>query len=233
MTDEDRADPAVRASRDARHFESRQRARRIAGALGLFVLALAAPLVAAPLTGEAGATVGALLGSVLFVGTGAAIWPWEWSSEERRHHELRAIWNAVRGEGEPTPWDRYAAWADADGEHVKLLRIRWTGSSDDPSPISAVVVQQIDADDIAGAAAAMEALREDAAQREVAARDQHFEEMAAAERGAHDEALQRVDQTADAEQREAEQQMLRELAAQEADERKAQAAAVARALRRP
>ena len=69
--------------------------------------------------------------------------------------------------------------------------------------------------------------------REDDARQRHLDEAAAAERKPLDDALRAVDESAAAEQRQAEKRMLQELAEQEAAEREAQAAAIARALRRP
>lgn len=89
---------------------------------------------------------------------------WTWSAQEREHHDLMAIWSEARVDADTgAPWDRHVAWARADGEHVSLLLLRWAGSSDDPSPVSVEVVRRLDADDIAEAAGAMEALREQAA----------------------------------------------------------------------
>ena len=96
-----------------------------------------------------------------------------------------------------------------------------------------VVTRSLDADAIAEAATAMEALREQAARQEDDARQRHLDEAAAAERKPLDDALRAVDESAAAEQRQAEKRMLQELAEQEAAEREAQAAAIARALRRP
>lgn len=67
-------------------------------------------------------------------------------------------------------------------------------SSDDPSPLSVEVVRRLDADDIAEAAGAMEALREQAATMETRARNEHVQALSLAERWAHDEAL-RVSKT--------------------------------------
>ena len=69
--------------------------------------------------------------------------------------------------------------------------------------------------------------------RRTAARQRYLDKAAAAERKPLDDALRAVDESAAAEQRQAEKRMLQELAEQEAAEREAQAAAIARALRRP
>ncbi|MDQ3678055.1 MAG: hypothetical protein M3401_14880 [Actinomycetota bacterium] len=228
----DRTDPEVRAAARVRAFERRQRRTRRAVGVLLGAAAAVSPFIAAPLTGD-GATVGAVLGALLLAGCAAAVWPWSWSPQERRHHELTAIWAEARGDPDTSvPWDRYAAWADADGDHVELVLVRLAGTTDDPSPLSAEVVRRLDPDDVAGAASAMEQLRERATAMETRAREQYLEALTAAERRAHEEALRDVDAAADEHRRQAEEQMRRELAAQEAAERRAQAAAVARALRR-
>jgi len=229
----DRTDPHVRAAERLRAFEQRQRRTRRAAGVLLGGAAAVSPFIAAPLAGEPGATVGAVVGALLLSGCAAAVWPWAWSARERRHHELTAIWAQARGDAETkVPWDRYAAWAGADGHDVELVLLRLSGTADDPSPLSTEVVRRLDPDDVAAAASAMEQLRERATTMETRAREQHVEALSAAERRAHEEALDRVDAAADEHQREAEEQMRRELAAQEAAERRAQAAAVARALRR-
>lgn len=229
----DRSDPDVRATARVRAFERRQRRTRKAAGVLLGGAAAVLPFVAAPLDGD-GATVGAVLGALLLAGCAAAVWPWAWSPQERRHHELTAIWAEARGDTTDTsvPWDRYAAWARADGDHVELVLVRLAGGTDDPAPLSTEVVRRLDPDDVTEAATAMEQLRERATAMEMRAREQHLEALTAAERRAHEEALDHVDAAADEHRRQAEEQMRRELAAQEAAERRAQAAAVARALRR-
>jgi hypothetical protein len=230
----DLSDPAVRAAARVRERERGEAARRTAAGVALVAVALVAPFAAAPVTGDGGATVGAVVGSLLLLGCAVAVWPWEWSAQERRHHELMAIWSEARGvEGEPVPWDRYAAWADAEGERIVLwLLCRRGSASDHPTPVSMEEVRRIDAEDMAEAAGAMEGLREDAAAREAKARERHLEGISAAERRAHEEALRRVEAAADERERRAEEAMRRELAEEEAAERRAQAEAVARALRR-
>ncbi len=241
----DRTDPDVRAAARVRAFEQGQRRTRTAAGVLLGGAAGVSPLVAAPLTGDPGATVGAVVGALLLAGCAAAVWPWAWSTQERRHHELTAIWAQARGDTDTSvPWDRYAAWADADrgeryaawadadGDHVELVLVRLAGITDDPSPLSAEVVRRIDPDDVAGAASAMEQLRERATAMETRAREQYLEARSAAERRAHEEALRHVDAAADEHHRQAEEQMRHELAAEEAAERRGQATALARALRR-
>jgi hypothetical protein len=206
-------------------------------ALLLFAVAAVGPFAAAPITGDPGATVGAIVASVLLAGSAVAVWPWDWSAAEREHHRLAAIWAEARAhDGTETPWDRYAAWAEADNQHVELLLLKRAGTaaeSPDPSPFSVKRVQRLDAEDVFEATTAMEHLRTEAADREAKARERYAEAVAAAERKPYADALREVEQTAAAELRRAEAQMRRELADQEAAERRAQASAVARALRRP
>jgi hypothetical protein len=233
----DRSDPEVRAQVALTHFERGQGRSGFAVALLLLAVALVGPFVAAPLVGDPGATVGAIVASVLCAGAAVAIWPWAWSTAEREHHRLAAIWAEARADdGTETPWDRYAAWAEPDGERVRLLMLRRAGTASDPaepSPFGVKVAQRLDAEYVVEATAAMERLRTEAAGREAEARERHAEVLAAAERKPYDDALREVEQTAAAEQRRAEANMRRELATQEAAERRAQASAVARALRRP
>jgi hypothetical protein len=236
----DRSDPEVRAALSLRRFERGQRGRRVVAAFALFALAAGGPFAAAPVAGAPGATVGAVVASALLAGIGVAIWPWTWSAQEREHHRLAAVWAQARAAaGERTPWDRYAAWAEADGEHVRLLLIRQAGTAGDadaagaPSPFSASRVKRLDGEAIADATIAMEDLRAEAASLEARARQRHAEAVAAAARKPYDDALRAVDRSAAAEQRRAEAEMLEDVARQEAARRRAQAAAVARALRRP
>jgi hypothetical protein len=233
----DRSDPEVRAQLALTRFERRQFGTRVLLALALFALALAGPFAAAPLIGDPGATVGAIVAAVLLAGSAVAIWPWDWSTAERERHRLSAIWAEARADdGTETPWDRYAAWAEADEAHVELLLLRRTGTaaaSANPSPFSAQRIKRLDAEDIVEATSAMERVRTEAADLEANARERHAEAVAAAERKPYEDALRDVEETAAAEQRRAEAQMRRELAEEEAAERRAQASAVARALRRP
>ena len=233
----DRSDPAVRARRRLERFERDQRAARTLLAAVLVTLAVVGPLVAEPLAGDPGATWGAIVAAVFLVGCAVAIWPWAWSQAERDHHRLSAIWAQARPDAiDPTPWTGHAAWAQADAERVELLHITRAGSADDgllPGSFSAVLSTTLDADAIAAAATAMERLRERAAREEQKARDCHHAQVAAAARKPLDDALRELDETAETEQRRAEEQMRAELAHQDAAERRAQAEAIARALRRP
>jgi 4-amino-4-deoxy-L-arabinose transferase-like glycosyltransferase len=236
-TEIDRSDPEVRAQLALARFERRQFGVRVLVALALSAVALVGPFVAAPLVGDPGATVGAIVLSVLLAGSAVAIWPWDRSAAEREHNRLAAIWAEARADdGAETPWDRYAAWAEADAEHVELLLLKRAGTGTEPaeaSPFSARRAQRLDAEDVVEATAAMERVRSEAADREAKARERHAEAVAAAERKPYEDALREVEESAAAEQRRAEAQMRRELAEQEAAERRAQASAVARALRRP
>jgi hypothetical protein len=233
----DRSDPAVRASLALRGLERRQRASRIICALVLAALAAIGPFVAGPLTGQAGATFGAVVAAVLFAGSAVVIWPWSWSKAEREHHTNTAIWAQARPEAETeVAWDRYAGWARADDDQVRLVLIRRAGTAGEdalPSPFSVTAFESFDAEAMLEATEAMERLRTEAAQREADARDRHERALAAAARKPYDDALRDVDENAADEQRRTEAEMRTELAAQEAAERRAQASAVARALRRP
>jgi hypothetical protein len=233
----DRSDPAVRADVRLAATERTQRAGRITAAIALFALAALIPFVAQPLTGDPGAIYGATIASLVLVGCGVAAWPWRWSDAEREQHTLAAIWAEARtGAADRTPWRRYAAWAEAQGDHIDLILVSHTGSAENKwvaRAFSRSVTRSLDADAIADAATAMEGLREQAARREDDARRRHLDEAAAADRKPLDDALRAVDESAAAEQRQAEKRMLQELAEQEAAEREAQAAAIARALRRP
>ena len=232
----DRDDPEARATLALREFARRERTIRVAGALALVAVALLGPLLAAVFADQ-GALVGAILASVLFAGTAAALWPWDWSTAERDHHASAAIWAEVRPDaGEDAPWARYAPWATAGDDHVELVLIRRSGTSDSaaaPSPYTRTVKRRLDPDEIADAALAMEALRVDAAELEARAYQHHLETVADAARQPYDDALNAVDEAADEHQRRAEIAMRQELAEQEAAERRVQATAVARALRRP
>ena len=76
----------------------------------------------------------------------------------------------------------------------------------------------------------MQALREQAAASETRAYERHRDTVGAAVKP--DGAVRALDPATDEHQRRAEVEMLREVAAEEAGERRAQASAVARALRR-
>ena len=202
---------------------------------GVFMggLGFLAPFAVFALLDDPGATIGAGVAGFVLAGCAAVVWPWAWSPEERRHHELSAIWEEARADGaERVPWDRFAAWARTDGGDVELALLRLAGGVDAPSPLSMEAVQRIDPDRMDEAAGAMEALHDRAGAMEARAREEYLQTQSAEERRVHDEALRRIDRSAEEHQRRAEERMRQELAAEEDAERRAQAAALARALRR-
>ena len=119
---------------------------------------------------------------------GGAAWPWAWSVEEREHHHLEAIWREARTDAlADVAWERYAAWAVADGEQVRLLRLTCLPCTDDaPRRLRSHVVESIDAAAIADAAQAMEALRKACEDRELAARQALSDAQLLGERQADD-----------------------------------------------
>lgn len=231
----ERSDPAARVER----LRTGERRRRITAGLVLGALAVAAPFAAAPLTGSPGATVGGVVAAIVLCLLAVAIWPIEWSDNERAHHELSLIWRQARvdPDDEHVAWERYAAWAEPSGEDVELQLICCAPAADQiadaPSPFSRLVVRRMGAEDMERAAEAMEELRDEAAARERRARERRERASMEAANRAHDERLTEIDSEAAAELAAREQQLRRELAEQEAAERRAQAEAVARALRRP
>jgi len=235
--DLDRSDPAVRAAARAQAFERRDRSLRLASGLGLGALAIVAPFVAEPLTGDSGAIVGAVVAALLLLGFVTAVWPYEWSTDERRHRRLESIWREVRSDSDAVvEWERYAAWAESAAPQVQLALIRCAPRSEAviaPSPYRQQVVRQMDGEDVEAAAEAMEALRAEASEREAQARERYHHEQAEAEQAAHEMTLQEIDDAAAADIAAGEEQTRRELAAQDEAEQKAQAEALARALRSP
>ncbi len=227
----DSSDPAVRAERALRRVEQRQKQRRWLVAFGLLVAAVAMPL----LTGKPGSLVGGLVESALCVGLAVAAWPWAWSVEEREHHHLEAIWREARTDAlADVAWERYAAWAVADEAKVQLLRLTCLPYTDHaPRRLRSHVVESIDAAAIADAAQAMQVLREACEDRELAARQALSDAQLLGEQQADDEALAAVDIAVARAQREDDEQMRREVEAEDAADRRAQAAALAEALRRP
>lgn len=166
-----------------------------------------------------------------------AVWPYDWSAAEGRHRELEAIWRELRGDADASvPWERYAAWAEPAGSQVKLSLItcgpRAGGPPPSPSPYSLQVVRRLSAEDQEAAAEAMEELRAEAWRRELEARRRHEQDQVDAEQAAHDMTMQEIDERAAAEVAARDEELRRELAAQEEAEQKAQAEALARALRR-
>jgi len=230
-TASDRSDPAAGPQR----LRAGERHRRIGTCLALGVLAVVVPVVAAPLTGSPGATVGAVVVAAVLCLLAAGTWPSEWGDTERVHHELAWIWRQVRADAETElGWERYAA--EAVGDEVELQLICCAPIADRvagaPSPFSRLAVRRLDAEDVEAAAEAMEQVRGDAAERERRARERHeLADMDAASR-ACDERLSEIDSEAAADLAAREQQLRHEFAEQEAVERRAQAEAVAQALRR-
>ena len=229
----DPGDPAAGVER----LRTRESRRRLRAGVFLSCAAVVVPFCAQPLTGSPGATVGAVVAAIVLCMLAVAVWPYEWSKPERGHHQLAWIWREARGgaDDEPVAWERYAVWAEPRGEHVELQLICRAPAADStsPSPFSRSVVRRIDADDMEAAAEAMEKLREEAAERERRARERHERADVAAANRAHDEKLDEIDREAAVELAAREQQLRREFAEQDAAERRAQAEAVARALRRP
>lgn len=235
--DWDRTDPGDRAAiRFARRRVAARRSRvAVAGALAM--AALSVPIIAAPATGSTGATVGGVLLAIVFACLAAAIWPWTWSAGEERHRWLEAIWFELRSDAaEQVPWERYAAWAEPRGEKIRVELITCAPATKRiggvPSPYSRRVVKSIDAEDVATAVTCIEQVREDAAQRELAARTQHRENLLETARRQEEAAVATLERATAAEIAAREEAMRRELREQEAAERRAQAEAVARAIRR-
>ncbi len=221
----------------ARTARARERSLRIAVAVALGALAAIGPFVAGPVTGGAGAVVGAIVAALLLTGLAVAVWPYDWSAAEGRHRELEAIWRELRGDADAfVPWERYTAWAEPAGSQVKLSLItcgpRAGGPPPSPSPYSLQVVRRLSAEDQEAAAEAMEELRAEARRRELEARRRHEQDQVDAEQAAHDMTMQEIDERAAADVAAREEELRRELAAQEEAEQKSQAEAVARALRR-
>lgn len=236
-TDADRADPGTRAAARLQRVRAGDKKRRIASAVGLGVMAAATPVVAASTTGDSGATVGAIIAALTFVAFAVTIWPYDWSDEERRHHELESIWLEARTDAaEATPWERYVAWASPRDASVQLMLITCAParerSGGAPSPYGSEVVRVLDAYQMAEAAQAMDALRADASSRELEARQRHHSEQHEAEDQAHARVLRDIDQAAAADVKARGDELRREMAEQEAAERQTQAESVAKALRR-
>jgi hypothetical protein len=238
VTGRDQSDPGTRAAaRLARQLRAHRRGR-IGGSFILALLGVSLVLAAEPLTGVAGARVGAVVGALCLLGVAAAVWPWTWSRAEYEHHQLNSIWRELRTDADQeVPWERYAAWAEADSESVQLQLIRHAPArrrtSGAPSPLSRSLARQVDPEDVGGAAEAMEALRAEASERERDARDRHTHEQLEGERRRHEGRLAAIDREVEQTIKAGVEQAQRELAEQEAADRRVQADAVARALRRP
>ena len=237
MGGDDRGDPGVRAAARLRGVRTRHVAGRTLATLALGVCGIAAAVSGEALTGDPGANVGGVLFGILFFALAWASAPWEWSEREQRHHELESIWREVRSDADgQVPWPRFAAWAEPDDQVVRLQLVRCAPTSarvaGAPSPFSRRSVGRLDPDDADAAAAEMERLRERAAGDELAARERHRAGLAQAEERRHVERMAAIDRAAAEEAAAREEAMRQELAAQEAAERRAQADAVARAIRR-
>jgi hypothetical protein len=235
---EDRTDPGARAAARLAGVRRADRRWRIGVSVALIVLAVALPVMAEPVTGGPGATVGAVVGALLLVGLAVAVWPWRWSAAEYEHHQLESIWREVRADANGVaPWERYAAWAEAGSEsvHLQLLRCAPAGprTGGAPSPYSRRLRGRVDAEDVEGAAQAMEALRTEASDLELKARERLTLEQVESQRRRHEARIAEMDRMTASEIQAGEEQARRELAEQEAAEKRAQADAVARALRRP
>ena len=225
--DPDRSDPATRAATRLARVRAGERRQRMLGALALVAIGVLGVLAAEPITGESGSTVGAIVGALLLAALAVAVWPSPWSEAESTHRALESIWHELRSDAaRGVAWERYAAWAEARADTVQLMLIRCAPAGAQlagaPSPYSRELRQRIDAEDITHAVAAMDALRAEAAELELRA-EQHE----------HQSRLDAIDRAADAaiaSRRSTTRS--RELAQQEAAERRAQADAVARALRR-
>jgi hypothetical protein len=202
------------------------------------LLGVALVVAAEPVTGVAGARVGAVVGALCLTGVGAAVWPWSWSEAEHEHHRLDSIWGELRADADlNVRWERYAAWAEAGSESVQLQLIRCAlgrpRAGGAPTPFSLSLVRGVDADDVEGAVEAMEALRGEASERERQAMDKHSDEQVEGERRRHEARLAAIDHEFELTVKAGEERARRELAAQEAADRRAQTDAVARVLRRP
>ena len=184
----EQADPAAGAGR----LRASERGRRITAGLVLGGLAVVVPFAAAPLAGSPGATVGGIVATIILCLLAVAIWPIEWSDTERAHHELSLIWRQARADtdDERVAWERYAAWAEPSGEDVELQLICCAPlpepTADAPSPFSRLVVRRLNAEDMERAAEAMEELRDEAAARELRARERHELAGVEAENRAYD-----------------------------------------------
>jgi hypothetical protein len=234
----DQSDPGARAAAGLSARLRSHRRGRIGASLSLALVGVVLVVAAEPLTGVAGARVGAIVGALCLIGISVAVWPWTWSQAEHEHHQLASMWREVRTDAElEVPWERYAAWAEAGPASVQLLLIRCApvrprvGGA--PSPFSRKRVRRLDPDDVAAAAEAMEAVRAQASQLEQEARERHTKDQVESELRRHEARLAAMDRELEQTVRAAEEQVRREVADQEAADRRAQAEAVARSLRRP
>jgi flagellar biosynthesis GTPase FlhF len=238
VRDANKSDPGARAHARLTRRLRAHHGGRIGGSVALAALGVALVASAEPITGAAGATVGAVVGALLLCGLGVALWPWRWSPAEHQHRQLSSIWDEVRADArEQVPWARYAAWAEAGSEsvHLQLLRSapgqpRAGGA---PSPFSRTLVRRVDAEDVEAAAEAMEALRAEASELERQAQERRMRDQVESERRQHEARLAEIERATASAIKAGEEQARRELAEQQAADRRAQADAVAQALRRP
>lgn len=235
MSRADRSDPAVRAEEALRRFARSQTLTRRLRVVVLGLAALMLPFAVDDVVGTPGSVLGAVVLSGLCVGLAVAVAPWAWSSEEHDQHRLEAIWSETRADAaERVPWERHAAWALAGDDHVVLLELTCAPCTDTtPRRLRQRHAKRFDAEAIADAAGAMAALRQELDERELAARQAHLDGRLRAEQHADDAALAAMESAAARAQHESEAHMRREVAAENAAERRAQAAALAEALRRP
>ena len=234
----DRSDPATRAAARLARTRSSEQALRTGAALTMATLGVAGVFAAEPITGQAGATVGAVVGALLLLALAAAVWPWQWSEHgvdppRAREHLARAQ-KRRRPARRVGPLRRLGRRQGGDACELSLLRCaparpQLAGA---PSPYSLGRHQRIDAEDITEATTAMEALRAKAADLELQAERRYHQRQIDAEQREHQSRLDAIERDAQAAIEAGEQQARRELAEQEAAERRAQADAVARALRR-
>lgn len=208
------------------------------GAAVLAGVGIALPFAAGPVTGDPGATVGAVVLALLLLAVATAIWPAGWTPAEVEHHRLDSIWRELRGDADrDLPWERHAAWAEPADDSVVIglvCRVPTTRRvAGAPSPYRWEERRRLDADEVDAAAEAMESLREEAAEREAAAERRWKQAQAESERRAHERRLADIDREAQATAKARDDAMRRETAEQEAADRRAQAEAVAQALRRP
>jgi hypothetical protein len=235
---EDHSDPGARAAARLMNARRVHRFLRIGGAVAFVLLGLALTVTAEPLTGEPGATVGGAIAALLLVILALAVLPWTWTPAEYEHRQLESIWREIRADADrQVPWERYAAWAEAGSEsvHLQLLRCApmHTRSGGAPSPFSRQPTRRVDTEDVAAAAEAMEVLRTDAAELEVQAKRRHELQQAEDDQRRHEARLTEIERATASAIQVAEERIRRELAEQQASDRRAQADAVARALRRP
>lgn len=208
-------------------------------ALGYAFWAVYIPAQVAHIAGPSGYLFAAVVVGVLFAGGAWAAWPTEPTEAEERVEDLYDCWSEARPDAlGPSPYERFAAWAEAVDDEVELHLLRCAPTTEPvaealPFPLSHERIRTLDPSAMVDAVTLMERLRTYAANREERARTALLEAASAAEQRAHEEKLRAIDAAAAAYQRREEEEMRREVAEAEALERRAQAVAVAEALRRP